>query len=616
MKSTSSSKRKPYCGEIRVRPPRDYPWKVLGSVVNDLSDSLASSDKKEVCDIIRKRDIAAYLKLQETWGPQSTIPSGASSDTIFSKYQVASLLKKFQFPGDSKSRREEAKKKFLAAEEVCRTFNHVSSKDLAYLPEDWTLDAYSYARGFLEKVLGSELPPREHLTEWSRHGPGSNLDTIEGKVSAYDKYENWPYSCTKDAAPLARLSIMDDERWLGALENSYRQKYGIEPWRILDQDTFWSTVIKIVPGNRIAFVPKNSLTDRSIAIEPCMNLYLQLGVDGYIRRRLKRWDIDLDNQYKNQELARLGSLTGDSPESFVTLDLAAASDTVSLRVCELLLPSPWYRYLMLLRSPCGSLDGDTIHYEKMSSMGNGFTFALESAIFASVIYGATRAVQGNFNKACFAVYGDDLIVQRRLAFVTIAMLNLCGFTINPDKSFLHGYFRESCGADWLKGAPVRPIFLTQTPSTVFEVWNDFNRLQRLLYLRRYTFASESCSTIAKWIPPSLLGIKGPISDEAFDSYQHSFLPISGFKRGWWEFEIFSVSRESSKRAGDFFMRKLMHPLRYSPESPFLSRRDFYFGKRLERAGSRFTVYDSNVVTVGKTLCRTSYWCDEYVERLL
>lgn len=514
---------------VKIRAPKDYPWKVLDSLVQDMQCSLNNEDYSLISSIVRKRDLTAYQELSETWGPQSTIPSGTSAIEFFAKYQASSLLKKFQFPSDAKSRREAALSKFRKAEQDCYIFNFGKSKILANLEEPQDLECFSFAREFLSKLLGESLPENSELTLWSRHGPGANLDTTERATSLYDKYSNWPYSCTGAALRHARLSIQDDERWLGALEDDYRRKKGIDPWQIIDQNTFWADVLKVVPGNRITFVPKSSQIDRSIAIEPCMNLYLQLGVDGFMRRRLKRWGIDLDDQTKNQELARRGSKDWMGINPFVTLDLAAASDSISLEVCRLLLPPQWYNYLLQLRSPYGEYEGEVFCYQKISSMGNGYTFALESAIFAAIVYGVEKSLHGSFCREDVAIYGDDIIVRKHSSQQVIRMLNLCGFTINPEKSFTEGPFRESCGADWFNGTPVRPVFLTVQPSTVMGLWNDVNRLRRILSLRFWGYEFKVCKLIRNWIPPYFSKYTGPYSDEDFDSYMHVPRPTSGYK---------------------------------------------------------------------------------------
>lgn len=592
-----------------VRVPQDYPWKVLDGLINDHAQCLSKDDLSIIRGIARKRDINAYLELSETWGPQSITPnSGVSIATFATKYQLCSLLKKFQFPGGSETRRTAAMNSFLAAEEACTTFNIVSKDELAFLIDPNELSAYTYARQFLSRLLGEELPSREVLTLWSRHGPGSNLDTLDRAVSPYDKYSNWPYSCTDAASRVARLTIQDDERWLGALEDSYRVKHSVPKHEILDQEVFWSNVLKVVPGNRICFVPKNSRTDRSIAIEPCMNLYLQLGVDGFIRRRLKRWDVDLDSQLKNQELARLGSLNWECEDSYATLDLKAASDSISTELCRLLLPPQWYSYLMQLRSPVGDLDGDTIVYSKVSSMGNGYTFALQSAIFTSLIYGVERTLRKTFEPEHVAIFGDDLIVRRRSVPLLIRMLSVCGLQINEAKSFFEGPFRESCGADWHSGAPVRPVFLNTNPTTAMELWGDHNRLLRSCNLRFLGYKFEVTKLIMKWSPVALNGLRGPCSDEDFNSYVHCPVPGNPYEECCWEFPRLVVT-PNGVRGDNFLFRKLMHSLRAEPVSAYSSF--LWGGVRVAGVGSRFTVTRSNSVTVSLSFSKTSHWSKEY-----
>lgn len=611
MKSSKSSRKPNLQQKLKVYVPRDYPWKVLDNFVDDLSNCLSIDNIQEIKAIIRNRDYESYLALSKAWGPQGTNLGDNECAEMYARYQVASLLKKFQFPGDTKSRRDAAKDSFLEAETVCSDYNREGYKHLALLEEEDELNAYTYARSFIQKILGSVLPPRDTLTFWSRHGPGANLDTKDRSVSLYNKYMDWPYSCTKDALELARLSIQDDVRWLGALEDSYRERFNLSKTVILDQQHFWSSVLHVVPGNRISFVPKNSLTDRSIAIEPCMNLYLQLGVDGYIRRRLKRWGVDLDSQTKNQELARQGSLNWESPESFVTLDLAAASDSISLELCRLLLPVQWYYYLLAIRSPSGEIDGETLVYNKVSSMGNGFTFALESLIFASLCYGATKTIRGRFDRDSIAVFGDDIVVPKPCADLTIRMLNRCGFSINSEKSFIEGCFRESCGADWFKGKPVRPVFLTSQPSTVMELWCDSNRIRRILNLRVWCVEPKTCQLIDKWVPDTFGNCTGPYSDEDFDSYKHVAVPSSRYKNCLYKFKRLVIIPKGL-RGESFLFRKLMHSLR-DVEHSIQFQSKTWGGARVAGSGSRFTVTRNNSVTVGYTYSPAGFWQDEYSE---
>jgi hypothetical protein len=223
-----------------------------------------------------------------------------------------------------------------------------------------------------------------------------------------------------------------------------RQTHGDDPF----------TWVKVVQGNRITTVPKNSKTDRVIAIEPDLNMFLQKGIGGIIRSRLKRVGVDLDDQTANQDAALIGS----RDDSLATIDLRAASDSVSLALCERLLPSDWLEAVLATRCSMGTLpSGEAICYEKVSSMGNGFTFELESLIF----WGLASAVLETSGRSDHQVlvYGDDIIVPKWAAGWLIELLSYVGFDTNTEKSFIAGPFRESCGKHYFRGIDVTPFYI-------------------------------------------------------------------------------------------------------------------------------------------------------------
>jgi hypothetical protein len=86
----------------------------------------------------------------------------------------------------------------------------------------------------------------------------------------------------------------------------------------------------MVSGNNVDWVPKNYKTDRTIAIEPDWNMFLQKGLGGLLRRRLRRVGQDLNDQSTNRFCAAVGSIDG----SLATLDMSMASDTVAYRLVE------------------------------------------------------------------------------------------------------------------------------------------------------------------------------------------------------------------------------------------------------------------------------------------
>lgn len=217
----------------------------------------------------------------------------------------------------------------------------------------------------------------------------------------------------------------------------------------------------VVPGNRFATAPKDATKDRPIGAEPSINVFYQLGLGRLIRRRLKAVGIDLDTgQQRHKQVACAASLSGLD----MTLDLKNASGTLSKNLVRFLIPSYWLAALEAVRSPSmqfgGQKDGRWLVLEQYSSMGNGFTFELETLIFYAItkyvadLFGSTRDVM---------VYGDDIIAGAELADALIPFLAFCGFETNKEKSFVSGPFRESCGGDYFKGVNVRPYYMKEIP---------------------------------------------------------------------------------------------------------------------------------------------------------
>lgn len=580
------SKRKTVQDEPSLNLPENYTWKILSALVDDLSEHLHEDDAEMVRFIIRSKDFESYLCLSKIWGLHSINTQNVLTlSEAKARYTLASLLKKFQFPSDAELRKSRALKKFLAAEETCREFNKVGYKKLIADGEETAL-FLTYARSFLKKLLGEVCPTLSQVMDSSRHGPGSNLDTQDGKTSAYFKYASWPYSCTPAAVPVARFMIQSNKRWLGALEEDYRRRLGIPATHILNQELFWSLVITEVSHNRIGYVEKDALIDRTIAVEPSLNVMLQLGVEDHIRKRLKRWGIDLDDQTKNQRFAKRGSVTGE----FATLDLVGASECIALMLNKLLLPEDWYTYLMKLRSPLGKLGDRKIKYEKISSMGNGYTFALESAIFAAIIYAVQKLTKKGGEKDEFCVFGDDLIVRTEYVKPVIHYLAKCGFSINIDKSFVEGPIRESCGTDWYLGINCRPVFLTRTPTVTSDLWNDINRIQRNLDLQFGIRESNTVKLMCSWIPSLYRDITGPLSNDCFDSYLH----VRSFKgarynNGAWEYTRLVFKPRKVPDCNKFLFRKLMHNLKPGESGRLLFIENRERAKRLRNCGDRKSV---------------------------
>lgn len=290
-------------------------------------------------------------------------------------------------------------------------------------------------------------------------GPGATFDL--GRTDATpDKKISQAISVTARALPFLRADLESDPHWAAVILGCIPEG----PFS-LTRDCF-----NIVRGSRFLTVPKSAKTDRCIAAEPTGNSFLQQGIHAYIRRRLKRFGVDLDDQSINQQLAQDAYSCGLS-----TLDLSAASDTISRELVRHLLPFDWYELLNAVRSHETLVDGQWIQTEKFASMGNAFCFELETLIFwalASSASGVSRSVDG------ISVYGDDIIVPRRSYDEVVNLLTLCGFEVNNKKSFKDGYFFESCGKHYHRGREVTPVYQKEVLSHPSEFIRAHNRLIR------------------------------------------------------------------------------------------------------------------------------------------
>lgn len=342
-------------------------------------------------------------------------------------FQAVSLLSKLPnvFGSDLKQAALDA---FSSAEYQCNRVNRdflSGNRDLQFSRCETSI-SFDDIKRKLNHILG-KAPTLEELSQLGGWGPGASYALSREMASPEYKseYEN---TITYKLLQVIQYDVYD---WL--------------PW--LKGKTF-----ELVPGNLVTTVPKNLKTDRTIAIEPGLNSFFQKGIGSQIRRRLRRFNIDLNNQGFNQAVPEVAIRDG-----LCTIDLAAASDSISLEFVRRVLPYEWLELIELTRSERGTFFGRKtkekiwFEYEKVSSMGNGFTFELESALFFSVLLAL-----GIPKELCY-VYGDDLCFPADRYYDVCAALRGCGFEVNSEKSFASGLFYESCGVYTFNGAIVNPI---------------------------------------------------------------------------------------------------------------------------------------------------------------
>jgi hypothetical protein len=320
--------------------------------------------------------------------------------------------------------------------------------------------AFNLARSYIEDLLGDLTSVRlRRILGGCGFGPGTTFGAKNPEHRALYYKLKGPHTITASALPYFKLAL----------------KYHFPLWKadLMDQS------YEVVEGNRIAYVPKSNKTERTIAVEPSLNTFLQKGVESYLARCLRRVGINLRDQKPNQDMAYFGSCSG----RVATVDLSAASDSVSTSLVNFLIPYDWAILLDDLRSPSYTLDkGKTwVEYSKFSSMGNACTFPLETLIFWSLAKACLVLAGGNLTT--LRVYGDDITIDTRASLLLLEVFKVAGFVANLDKTFIFGPFRESCGADFYMGIDVRPVYMGLTPRDDVQKYNLFNRL----YSNRFGF---------------------------------------------------------------------------------------------------------------------------------
>ena len=434
------------------------------SNMSRLNKTFSSSLKLKILEYINT-PLSLGIALRKKYDT-GELPDVIPSDycTAYTYQQDAQALALFSKSDDfsEKDLRADALAAWYASEEQCRETNKRFLLNL--FKEKETRSVLFTAARYVQKVLG----PYSFTPVDSILSPGST-ELLSGlDANLISKFRSKP-ECTVHAYEKVNAVLRDHYLHYAISCGLYNRDKG--DLRRTDSS------LPIVKGDSLLFINKSWKALRGISPQPLGNLILQR-CDAYsIKKALRKHGLDIDTApLLHEELALMSSVD----DTYSTIDLAAASDTISYQLVKALMPADWFDALCVSRTRFTAVSGcEGVNYhqlEKFSAMGNGYTFELETLLFYALCKAVIQLYGDKYNQA--SVFGDDIIISRSLAPILIRVLSDVGFKTNSTKTFITGPFKESCGKDFYNGFPVRPVYFKEQPK---------NETSRAIYLSNRIF---------------------------------------------------------------------------------------------------------------------------------
>lgn len=315
---------------------------------------------------------------------------------------------------------------------------------------------------FREELYRFYMPDSVPLTDFSRIrerldvGPGASIGS--DSYNFYTKLFDSDLTATHQYLfALYRSAIKDDPAWSTA--EAYRlRRHGY----------------RVVESSRLFHVFKETDCTRTATTLPLVNMLFQKATASVMEDRLRQlFRLDIRTQpERNKVMARRGSRWG----CFGTIDGKSASDCINLTQLEHCPPviAGWFKTIRAYSTVLP--DGRVVSLGMVGTMGEGFTFAFQTAYFACLVRACYRVLGIKPTRSNYGVFGDDIVVRRDAYPLVIRALKHVGQLPNEDKSFNSGFFRESCGGDYWSGWDIRPPHI-KFLATDADVYAAINRLQ-------------------------------------------------------------------------------------------------------------------------------------------
>jgi len=295
-----------------------------------------------------------------------------------------------------------------------------------------------------------------------RHGPGAVAEGLEQHEKSC--FPNWPH----------KLDNYFPFEFVGKTANSDLE-------RPLNHEV----------ASRLIQVPKTAKAPRLIAAEPTAHQYCQQLVWTFLRERISDLFMGSFINFRRQDLSSELVVKASLDRSLATVDLSSASDRLSCWTVERVFrrnPSLLHalhavrtRYT---RDNISDVPG-FLKLKKFASQGSATTFPVQSIVFLTLALGVS--IRGRINWSSIwkmsnqvRVFGDDIILPSRGYAPLLAIMETLQLKVNTSKSYVTGFFRESCGSEAYSGddvTPVKPKTVTaDAPAAIQSVIDTSNNL--------------------------------------------------------------------------------------------------------------------------------------------
>lgn len=389
------------------------------------------------------------------------------AEAFASSHQILAFPSRLNFIGIDELQ-EQAAVAYLAKEAFLETWEVPECQELTRIWEKW-----------LPRECKSSLD-----MHWVPHHGSGSVAKPDGHVGAvdtiYSKYQLMEFDATFKYL-LKDIDVQIPEEW----------------------DATFQTCNRVA---EVVFVPKAADKLRTICMEPATVQWIAEGYACALAHHIRNTPglsrrICLKDQEYNRDLAWEGSIDGH----LATVDLSEASDSVSYELIAHLTKNTGLREVCrLARSREYRLpDGHRGILRKFAPMGSALCFPCMCIMFASICELSIQEYGSDPHTSQYRVYGDDIVIESQYLPQLFKNLTKYGFSLNERKSYWNtdpdgfGFFRESCGGEYLNGDDVNPIRVSRRfqglVATRDSKWNTSsivgliemaNRLYRRLPLTR------------------------------------------------------------------------------------------------------------------------------------